>query len=455
MATTTTTAAHPLDQLRAEATAARLDLASPQFAAHLDAADPLRALRNDFLLPAYPAPAAGTAAASAHADKVVYLCGNSLGLQPRGTRDLLMQELDVWANRGVMGHFDHPYGPTAAVSLFAPPRFAAALDAARPGGAAWGILLTAPRLPGPPRGGTAAASASCPTKAVYPGRQTVWALQPGGTGELATLRTEDILATIKQHGNEIAVVLFSGVQYYTGQLFDMPTITRAAREAGCVVGWDLAHAVGNVPLHLHDWDVDFAAWCTYKYLNSGPGCIAGAFVHAKHADKKMADLPRFAGWWGHDKQSRFKMPDQFAPMPGAAGFQLSNPSVVATVSLLGSMQVFQKTSIAQLRAKSLRLTAYLEHLLVSEIAPLPSALGLRILTPSDPNQRGAQLSLLFAKMNGVGSLMKELEHRGVVVDEREPNVIRVAPAPIYNNFTDVRRFVTALKESLEAVAAKN
>ncbi|KAJ3356043.1 hypothetical protein GGF32_001729 [Allomyces javanicus] len=471
MATTNTTAAHPLDQLRADASAARLDLASPQFAAHLDATDSLRALRNDFLLPAYPAPAAGSDAASAHADKVVYLCGNSLGLQPRGTRDLLMHELDVWANRGVMGHFDHPYGrPWAEIDETVTGEAAKIVGASvnevavmgtltnnlhllmvafyRPTQQRYKILIEGKAFPSDQY-----AVASQVQVHGFDPKDAVIALTPR-EGE-ATLRTEDILATIKQHGHEIAVVLFSGVQYYTGQLFDMPTITRAAREAGCVVGWDLAHAVGNVPLHLHDWDVDFAAWCTYKYLNAGPGCIAGAFVHAKHADKKMADLPRFAGWWGHDKQSRFKMPDQFAPMPGAAGFQLSNPSVVATVSLLGSMQVFQKTSIAQLRAKSLRLTAYLEHLIVSEIAPLPSALGLRILTPSDPNQRGAQLSLLFAKMNGVGPLMKELEHRGVVVDEREPNVIRVAPAPIYNNFTDVRRFVTALKESLEAVAKKN
>ncbi|KAI9183275.1 Kynureninase (L-kynurenine hydrolase) [Blastocladiella emersonii ATCC 22665] len=447
-----------------EADAARVGAAlhSAEFAARMDAEDPLRELRNEFLIPAYPA-----AASSDASSPVVYLCGNSLGLQPKRTRALLNEELDVWANRGVMGHFDHPHArpwvaidetvtPTSAAVVGAQPDEVAVMGSLtnnlhllmvafyRPTATRYKILIEARAFPS-----DTYAVASQVQFHGYTADDAVIALAPR-EGE-ATLRHEDILAVIRERGSEIALVMFSGIQYYTGQLFDIPAITAAGHAAGAVVGWDLAHAAGNVPLHLHEWGVDFAAWCSYKYLNAGPGCIAGAFVHDKHA--RDPHLKRFAGWWGHNKASRFHMPAEFDAMPGAAGFQLSNPSVVATVSLLGSLQVFARTSMPELRAKSLRLTAYLHHRLTADVIPHPAAHGLRIITPADPNQRGAQLSLLFAGIQSVAPLMRELEKRGVVVDEREPNVIRVAPAPLYNTFADVHRFVAALLEALQAIAA--
>ncbi|RKO86016.1 pyridoxal phosphate-dependent transferase, partial [Blyttiomyces helicus] len=253
------------------------------------------------------------------------------------------------------------------------------------------------------------------------------------------LRTEDILAAIEKDGDEIALVLFSGIQYYTGQFFELEKIATAAHAKGCVVGYDLAHAVGNVPLKLHEWGVDFACWCTYKYLNSGPGGIGGAFVHEKHAGK---DLTRFTGWWGTDPSTKFEMDNKFRPIPSAASFRVSNPSVLTTVALHGSLEPFRHATPPALRAKSLLLTAYLEKLL----APLS---GFTILTPTDPAQRGAQLSLLF---HGDGVMMKvfhSIAAQGIVCDERKPDVIRLAPAPLYNTFADVWRAVEALAAALK------
>ncbi|KAJ3411156.1 hypothetical protein HDV05_002670 [Chytridiales sp. JEL 0842] len=257
----------------------------------------------------------------------------------------------------------------------------------------------------------------------------------------STLRTEDILATIEKEGDKIALVLFSGVQYYTGQYFDLEKITKAGQAKGAIVGFDLAHAAGNVPVKLHEWGVDFAAWCTYKYLNAGPGGIGGAFIHSKHS--LPPSRPRFSGWWGSDPSTKFKMDNVFRPVPGAMGYRLSNPSVVSTVSLLGSLQVFSQTSIDDLRSKSLLLTGFLETLLDS-LGPNP---GFRVLTPRDPKQRGCQLSLFFE-----GGIMEDvfsgLCMRGVLADERRPDVIRISPAPMYCTFVDVWRVVEALKGAL-------
>jgi len=274
-----------------------------------------------------------------------------------------------------------------------------------------------------------------------------------------TIRTEDILDTIKRDGQTIALVLFSGVQYYTGQWFAMESVTKAAQQEGCICGWDLAHAVGNIPMSLHDWGVDFAVWCTYKYLNAGPGSIGGLFIHEKWEDKEK---PRYAGWWGHDPQTRFMMPPEFSPIIGAQGFQQSNPSVLATVSLLGSLETFELAGgIVKLRQKSIRLTAYLEKLLRkseyfienyekgnSEENPC-----FTIITPKEPGERGAQLSLLFYPPLG-GAMQKvddALKARGVIGDERQPDVIRLAPNPLYNSFQDCLATATALEEAFKGL----
>ncbi|KAJ2334269.1 Kynureninase (L-kynurenine hydrolase) [Coemansia sp. RSA 2681] len=256
----------------------------------------------------------------------------------------------------------------------------------------------------------------------------------------ATLRTDDILRLLEQRGAEIAVVMLSGVQYYTGQVFDMARITAAAQAQGCVVGWDLAHAAGNVPLSLHEWNVDFACWCTYKYMNSGPGGISGFFVHERYAQD--AELPRLAGWWAHDEATRFEMSNRFAPSRGAAGFEISNTPILPAATLLGSLEVFALTTMDDLRAKSVLLTAYLEHLLARHAAEQ----HVRIITPSDC--RGAQLSLLLAP-DSFDAVFRALTRAGVVCDERKPNCIRIAPVPLYNTFADVKKCADVIGQVLD------
>jgi len=268
-----------------------------------------------------------------------------------------------------------------------------------------------------------------------------------------TLRTEDIISTIEREGSQVALVIFSGVQFYSGQFFDMKTITEAGHSVGAVVGWDLAHAVGNVTLSLHDWNVDFACWRSYKYLNSGPGCIAGIFVHEKHALPSPAVEgswgPRLAGWFGHDLETRFAPGTPFKPMPGVLGFRTSNPSVLCVTALRASLDLFEKAGIYKLREKSLLLTGYLELLIDTCLSSHTAKVS--IITPRNPEQRGCQLSLLVHQGEDfdVNVLHKQLEERGVICDVRQPNVIRVAPAPLYNTFEDARRFVEVLKDILE------
>jgi kynureninase len=245
-----------------------------------------------------------------------------------------------------------------------------------------------------------------------------------------TLRTEDILETIAQHGDETALVLFSGVQYYTGQFFDLKSITEAAHRVGAYAGFDLAHAAGNLPLELHQWGPDFAVWCSYKYLNSGPGGPSGVFVHERHADSP--ELPRFAGWWGHDEGSRFRMEKGFRPMHGAAGWQLSNAQIFSFAAHLASLKIFDEAGMYRLREKSLKLTTYLEYILVKA---RENGLEYSIITPEDNGSRGCQLSLLTGP--GGRALFDRLTAQGVVTDWREPNVIRFAPVPLYNSFTDI------------------
>jgi kynureninase len=252
------------------------------------------------------------------------------------------------------------------------------------------------------------------------------------------VRPDDLHALLDQHGRQIALVLLSTVNFFTGQCFDTERITEAAHGHGCVVGWDLAHAAGNVPLHLHDWQVDFAVWCNYKYLNSGPGAVAGCFVHERHG--RSLDLPRFAGWWGNDPTTRFRMhlQPEFVPYQGAEGWQISNPPILALAPLRASLGLFDQAAMAELRAKSERLTGYLYDLLQR----LPPG-RVEIITPSDPAQRGCQLSLLVQRPRDV---LQALEAAGVVCDFREPNVIRVAPVPLYNTFHEVWQFAHILEQ---------
>lgn len=268
---------------------------------------------------------------------------------------------------------------------------------------------------------------------------------------LSALSTSHILSVIEKHASTTALLLLPGIQFYTGQYFDIPTITKAARAAGIFVIWDLAHAVGNVPLQLHDWNVDAAAWCSYKYLNAGPGAVGGLFIHERHSQVsseagKLSFANRLSGWWGSSKASRFAMDNQFVPIPGASGFQLSNPSILDITSLNASLEVFAKAGGMQpLREKSLKLTSHLEGLLKNMAAF--AAKKFEIITPADEAQRGAQLSLRLVP-GLLDAVMKSLEESSVVVDERRPDVIRVAPAPLYNSFEDCWMFVEAFGEAL-------
>ncbi|KAH9934629.1 kynureninase [Fomitopsis serialis] len=438
--------------------------------------DPLRVFRDEFVIPTNAQMKATAVAPELENEPCTYLCGNSLGVLPKRSKQLVEEELQVWATRGVEGHFDHPHGRDwMHIADFVHPLIAEIVGASESEVACMGTLtanlnLMMSTFYKPTKGRY---KILCEARA-FPSDQYAIASQVVSHGfdssavvEMSprpdeyTLCTSDILDVIAREGASIALVLFSGVQYYTGQAFAMETITRAAKEQGCVCGWDLAHAVGNVPLSLHDWDVDFAVWCTYKYLNAGPGAIGGLYVHERWADEPI----RAAGWWGHDPATRFDMPAVFARIGGAQGFQQSNPSVLATVSVLGSLEVFKRAGGMQpIRARSLRLTGYLEALLcasrfyvpvaqVNELEQAAGKTGVTIITPANPEERGAQLSLVFLP-TGRGVMprvLKELAERGVVGDSRKPDVIRLAPCPLYNTFEDVERSVHMLEQALESV----
>ncbi|KAI9065146.1 kynureninase [Trametes sanguinea] len=437
--------------------------------------DTLLKYRDEFVIPTFRQMNATAVPAEIVDQPVTYLCGNSLGLLAKRSKKLVEEELEVWASKAVEAHFDHPYGRGWMwIADTVHPYLAKLVGASESEVACMGTLTANLHLMlnvfYKPTAGRY--KILCEARA-FPSDQYAMATQVAARGmnpdeviiQLKpragehTLRTEDIIDTIKREGSSIALVLFAGLQFYTGQLFAIPEITAAAKAQGCVCGWDLAHAVGNVPLSLHDWDVDFAVWCSYKYLNSGPGGIAGLYVHDRHADLPVQE----AGWWGHDPATRFDMPPTFKAIRGAQGFQQSNPSVLSIVSLLGSLQVFDAAGGMQaIRARSLRLTGYLEALLKqSKFYAPPEAffrdaaeLKFTIITPANPAERGAQLSLAFLPLGrGVmPKVLKQLEARGVVGDSRKPDVIRIAPAALYNTFEDVERAVKVLDEAMEAVA---
>lgn len=405
-------------------------------AAALDAADPLSSLRDQFLVPP-------------HGDREqAYFCGNSLGLQPRGVRAALLQELDDWARLGVEAHFHgrHPWMPYHAEVRAGLAAIAGAEEGEvvamntltanlhflmvsfyRPSAERPAILIEAGAFPSDRH----AVASQLRFHGFDPARDLI-EVQPdeaGGTISMAALER-----ALAEHGHRVALVLWPGVQYRTGQAFDLREVARLAHARGCVVGFDLAHAAGNLPLALHDSGADFAAWCSYKYLNSGPGAVAGAFVHARHAH---GDHPRFAGWWGHDQATRFRMGPDFVPTPGAEGWQLSNPPILALAPLRVSLELFQSVGMAALRERSLRLTGYLESLVRARLGAV-----IEIATPAEPDRRGCQLSLRVRGGRDQGrALFEHLVARGVVGDWREPDVIRISPVPMYTRFADIARFV--------------
>jgi kynureninase len=410
-----------------------------------DAKDPLRAFRSEFHFPQH------------QGKNVLYFTGNSLGLQPKAAADALKQELDDWARYGVEGHFQakHPWysyheelTPSLARLVGAMPEEVVAMNQLtsnlhflmvsfyRPSGKRRKVLTETRPFPSD----TYAFASQIAFHGGDPDTDLV-EVQPR-PGE-HTLRNEDIVAKIDELGKELALVCFGGVNFYTGQAFDMAAITRAAHAVDAVAGFDLAHAAGNLHLKLHDWNVDFACWCSYKYINSGPGSVAGVFVHQRHLGKQ---LPLFAGWWGHDKSERFKMDRTFKPMPTAEAWQVSNAPVFSMAVHRVALEQFDRAGIANLRAKSEQLTAYLAFI-VAEVAKATGT-NLEVITPNDPAQRGCQLSILA---HGHGkALFNKLTERGVIADWREPNVIRVAPVPMYNSYEDVWRFGQILSECIVA-----
>jgi len=413
------------------------------FALQQDREDPLRAFRDRFHVPT-----------GSDGQPLIYFVGNSLGLMPKTTRKIVEQELDDWARLGVDGHFDaatpwYSYHETlrepAARLVGALPNEVVCMNSLtvnlhllmasfyRPTKKRHKILMEDPAFPSD----TYAIKSQIIHHGFMPNDSLLLAGPKAGE---ETIRVEDIEDLLAKEGDQIALVLFAGVNFFTGQLFDIAKITGLAQARGCLVGIDLAHAAGNVPLALHDWNVDFAVWCSYKYLNSGPGAVAGAFVHQRHATNP--DLPRLAGWWGNDPATRFRMhlnPD-FLPVPSADSWQLSNPPILAMAPLRTSFAIFDEAGgMAPLRAKSLRLTGYLQFLL----GQAPSQL-YTVITPAAPNEHGAQLSMVVHEHPR--ELFQKLEAAGVKTDFREPNVIRVAPTPLYNTFHEVWRFAKILAE---------
>jgi kynureninase len=414
-----------------------------QFALQLDAEDPLRQFREKFHLPL-----------GKDGKPLIYFAGNSLGPMPRSARQVVEEELNNWAKLGVDAH--HAAGtpwysyhealrePTARL-VGAKPLEVICMNSLtvnlhlmmatfyRLTKSRFQILMEEPAFPSD--------TYAIKTQIAHHGLNSKEALVLARPRKReSTIRTEDILDLIKKHADQLAVVMFGGVNFFTGQLFDVKRITAAAREHGIIAGFDLAHAMGNVPLSLHDWNVDFAVWCSYKYLNAGPGAVAGAFVHERHATN--TSLPRLAGWFGNDPNTRFRLhlEPEFIPVASADGWQISNPPILSMAPLRASLGIFDEAGgIESLRKKSVRLTSYLEFLL-SEIG----SKKFDIITPRDPNGRGCQLSILAHEHPKQSH--EELVAAGVKCDFREPNVIRVAPTPLYNTFHEVWRFAKILAE---------
>lgn len=414
-----------------------------EFALKQDAEDKLSALRSEFLFPQW------------NGKDCIYLTGNSLGLQPKNTELYLKEELADWHKYGVEGHFHAKrpwfhyhefFSESLSKIIGCKPEECVAMGSLtanlhlllvsfyRPDKKRFKIICEQKPFPSD----TYAFASQIRFHGFDPAKALI-ELKPR-EGEY-TLRTEDILAQIDLHKDELALVCLGAVQYFTGQFFDLKQITRAAHQAGAKAGFDLAHAAANVPLELHDWDVDFACWCSYKYMNSGPGGVAGIYVHEKYSKQK--DIARFEGWWGNDAQSRFLMKPEFEPMAGAAAWQLSNAPVFTMACHRAALDIFDKTSMQDLRQKSRKLTGYLAFLL-EEIRTQYGKDSLQIITPHNEEERGAQLSLVFPHKGK--EVFENISKAGIIADWREPNVMRIAPVPLYNSFEDVYRFANELKK---------
>ncbi|KAJ9134087.1 Kynureninase [Pleurostoma richardsiae] len=473
------------------------DAKTLDYAQSLDSQDPIGHLRHEFILPTKTSiqktaltgsipgaedaesKSSGPSAEGPDGQRAIYFCGNSLGLQPKAVRTYLHAQLETWASIGVYGHFrDLAQSPLknwqdmaedcarkSADIVGSSPEEIVIMNSLtvnlqllmasfyRPTEKRHKIILEWKPFPSD--------YYAISSHLQWHGQDPLKSMIEISPDENFYISTSKVLATIDEHAEETAMILLPGIQYYSGQLFDIPRITQYAQEHGIVVGWDLAHAAGNVELRLHDWNVDFAAWCTYKYINAGPGAIAGAFVHERHGKvewtpsedgeaPKPVFRPRLSGWYGGDKSVRFNMAKQFQPTPGAAGYQLSNPSAIDLAALSASLSIFNKTDMKTLRSKSLLLTAYAEHLLNGILADdTGSEPSFRIITPSNPAERGAQLSVLLRPglLDTVGQALKDV---GVVCDQRKPDVIRVAPVPMYNTFEDVWRCIDAIKRAVSA-----
>ncbi|HPG12737.1 MAG TPA: kynureninase [Chitinophagaceae bacterium] len=411
----------------------------------LDEQDPLKEFRGKFFIPQH------------QGKDCIYFTGNSLGLQPRSTSQYVQQELDDWAQMGVEGHF-HAKNPWMPYHEIFPKQLSKIVGCKenevvvmnsltvnlhllmvsfyRPTKNKYKIICEAKAFPSD--------QYALETQVRHHGFDPAAAVIEVSPREGEyVLRIEDIVATIKEHGDSVAVVLFGGVNYYTGQLFDMKSITKAAHAVGAFAGFDLAHAAGNVDLHLHDWDVDFACWCSYKYMNSGPGGVSGIYIHEKHASD--TSVPRFAGWWGYTKETRFKMEKGFHAIPTAEGWQLSNAPVLSMAAHKASLDIFDEAGIGRLHEKRKLLSGYLHYIL----REINSEFGnvIHVITPADENERGCQVSMLVE--NKGKEMFEELTKQGVVADWREPNVIRIAPVPLYNTFEDIWRFGNIIESILK------
>ncbi len=412
------------------------------FAKQLDDQDQLSDFRQQFHIPK-----------DKNGKDLIYFCGNSLGLQPKITKTYIDQELQDWANLGVEGHTEgknpwlhyHEFlTDTMANIVGAKPIEVVVMNSLT---ANLHFMMVSFYQPTPKRYKILIEADAFPSDKYAVESQLrhhgyddkdgliLWKARKGE--ELANY--DDLEAILKEHGEEIALVMIGGVNYYTGQFFDLKRITDLGHKHGCVVGFDCAHGAGNVQLNLHDSGADFAVWCTYKYLNSGPGSLSGAFVHERHANNK--DLNRFTGWWSHNKKTRFRMRDEFDQLPGAEGWQLSNPPILSMAAIRASLDVIKEAGFDKLCEKSKLLTGYFEFL-INQL----NNKDIKIITPSDPNQRGCQLSIQVK--NADKSLYDKLTNAGVITDWREPDVIRCAPIPLYNSFQDVYNMVERLKQLL-------
>ncbi|KAM0549469.1 hypothetical protein ACHAPJ_009455 [Fusarium lateritium] len=476
------------------------DANSLEFARHLDSQDKLSHLRDEFVLPtkkslkkqaldgSIPNGAAhnGTNGTNGHSNghsngqngtsddsECIYFVGNSLGAQPKAVREYLNAQLETWASIGVNGHFSTlGNSPLTAWQDLAED---CAIKSADIVGASpheivimntltanLHLLMASFYKPNEKRHKVILEWKPFPSDHYAIESQVVWhGLDPEKSmvkihpNEDYIITTDLILSTIDEHAEDTALLLLPGIQYYSGQLFDIPRITAYAQAKGIVVGWDLAHAAGNVELKLHDWNVDFACWCTYKYINAGPGSIAGAYVHERHGKVEFKDdsgkatyRPRLMGWYGGDKSVRFNMDNNFIPTAGAQGYQVSNPSAIDLASLSGALSVFNKTTMHDLRSKALVLTAYSEYLLDQILSESSDEEPLfRVITPRDPLQRGTQLSVLL-RDGLLDNVSAALEENAVICDKRKPGVIRVAPVPLYSRFEDVWKFMQILRSAL-------